>query len=250
VNRSWLDRADIPGLMDLPSTLSGLAGETSRQASRPTVWRWAPPWAKSGRLVVRQYAHGGVLGPLLGTLFLRPSRMRREFQVALHAMGAGVLTAAPVALRLERMRGLLFRAHLVTEEIAEARDLLEVLRGLAAGNIPSPEARADLARAVASTVAAMHNAGIVHGDLNVRNLMVRNAFDGPEVFVIDFDKARPVPYLTSEQREANLLRLERSIWKWAESRRTVSTTDRLRFLRAYVERCPGFREEWIRSRWR
>jgi len=97
---------------------------------------------------------------------------------------------------------------------------------------------------VAATIADMHDAGIVHADLNLKNLLVRDAFDEPEAFVIDFDRARLAGRLGLGERMRNLLRLDRSVLKWAASRRAVSPLDRLRVLCIYLDRYPRWRERW------
>jgi 3-deoxy-D-manno-octulosonic acid kinase len=159
--------------------------------------------------------------------------MRREFGVAMLAHRRGVPTARPVALVVRRALGPLVRGYLVTEELTDAENLLEVLRRAQGAGSPPEPARRRLAAAVGRAVAAMHRAGIVHADLNLKNLLVRNAFDRPEVFIVDFDKARLVDEVSAREQRANLARLDRSARKWPASRRMVGPLDRAAVLRAY-----------------
>ncbi len=225
-----LDRAD---LLRLPRIVAGLPGCSSRQRGRVTLWRWRPHWHEGPGLVVRQYAHGGALGPLRGALFLGAGRMRREFETAMLARHRAVPTARPMALRVERVLGPLVCGHLVTEELAGAENLLEALRRAEATGPPPEPARRRLAAAVGRAIARMHRAGIVHADLNLKNLLVRSAFDRPEVFIVDFDKARLVRHVSAREQRANLERLDRSVRKWPASRRVVGALDRAAVLRAY-----------------
>jgi hypothetical protein len=219
-------------LMDLPRIIKELRGTDSRARGRVTVWRWNPAWY-SGTLIIRQFAHGGMLGRLWGTLFLSSRSMRRELHIARHALDSGLQTCRPVALRLEKVVGPLLRAHYVTAEIPNAPNLLEFCRSGAAHKLQAHE-RQHLAAAVARTLARMHAIGIDHGDLNLKNLLVLRNQQPHEVAVIDFKKARLRSSMDLKAGLQNLLRLDRSVIKWPGSRRQINLTDRLRVLRDYV----------------
>jgi 3-deoxy-D-manno-octulosonic acid kinase len=235
----------VEDLLRLPEVLAGLPGRPTRQRGRPTSWHWRPAWAGGAGLFVRLYAHGGLLGPVLGTGFLNPRRISDELRVAILAYERGVPTALPVAVRIERTAGPLFTAHYVSEAIPDAVSLLALLSGTGQDPTPSPEAVRRLAVCAGDTVAALHEAGIWHADLSLGNLVVQGTLDAPRVFVIDFDKARPSDGIRLRRRIANLVRLNRSVLKWPGSRQAVRPRDRLRFLRAYARRCSdGDRGDW------
>jgi len=174
-------------------------------------------------------------------MFLSRRAMLRELAVALHALAHGVPTCRPVALRLERIRGPLLKAHYVTLEIPEAENLLEFCRST--GDC-APARRQALAAAIARTLAAMHGAGICHGDLNLKNLLVARRAGGFDVYVIDFKKARLIDPVPPRARLRNLVRLDRSVLKWRASRRAVTHYDRLRVLRAYLRLQPDAGAGW------
>ncbi|MFW6119083.1 MAG: lipopolysaccharide kinase InaA family protein [Planctomycetota bacterium] len=227
----------------LPDIVSELPGHSTRQAGRDTCWEWHPEWYDGAGLMVRQYVHGGLLGPLFGSLFMGETRMLREFRTALCAVDRGVATARPVALRVEHVLGPLVRAHFVSELVQDARNLLDVCADLR--NESGTEARrARAVRAVAECIADLHDAGILHGDLNLKNILLRGLPDRPEAFIIDFDRARVLPDLTLDQRMRNLVRLDRSVVKWADSRAVIRLSDRLRVLRCYFERYPEWGRQW------
>ncbi|MFO7957312.1 MAG: lipopolysaccharide kinase InaA family protein [Candidatus Brocadiia bacterium] len=237
--------ADLPleELGRLPDLVADLSGRPTRQAGRDTCWEWHPDWYDGPGLVVRQYVHGGLLGPLFGSLFMGEKRMLREFRTALHAVDRGVATARPVALRVEPVFGPVVRAHFVSELIQGARNLLDVCADLRGESGTDPP-RAHAARAVAGSIADLHDAGILHGDLNLKNILLRGLPDRPEVFIIDFDRARVLPELALDQRMRNLERLDRSVVKWADSRAVIRPLDRVRVLRRYLERYPAWRRQW------
>ncbi|MHC4481590.1 MAG: lipopolysaccharide kinase InaA family protein [Planctomycetota bacterium] len=246
VNPRYERTVDTADLLRLPQNLSALPGTGGRLPGRVTSWQWDPPWHEGPGLMVRQYAHGGVCGRLLGMLFWGRRRMLEEFHTSLAAQRAGVPTARPVALRIERACGPLVRAHYVSERIPEAVDLLRLAREAGGGPAPTGPQRRRLAAAVADAVARMHEAGILHADLNLKNVLVRRAFDEPEGFLVDFDKARRASALALPRRMANLRRLDRSVLKWEASRRLITPRDRLRVLRCYLARCPQWRRQWGR----
>ncbi len=246
LNPDYVGRIDIEDLRRLPSILASLGGRSSRQAGRSSLWSWHPQWHDGPGLMVRQYVHGGLLGPLRGSLFFADGRMRRELQLAACARRRGVPTSPPLAVRVERAWGPLVKGHFVSEEIPEAMNLLELCESVGTGQVPSRQQRRDLAAAIASAIADMHDAGILHADLNLKNVLVRNPFDAPEAYVIDFDRAELTPRPTLRQRLANLLRLDRSVVKWAASRRAVAPADRLRTLRCYLARYPEWESRWGR----
>ncbi len=232
-------------LIRLPEVLRGLPGRSSRSAARTTLWRWNPCWRVGRPLVVRQFVHGGLLGHLWGTLFLSSRPMLRELRVTLHGLSRAVPTCRPAALRLERVVGPVLRGHYITEEIEGAENLLEFCRRrLATAWGYSPAERQALAAAVARTIAAMHHAGIYHGDLNLKNLLVAATHGRAEVYVVDFKKARLMDRVPFRARLRNLARLDRSVVKWRESRQAVTVSDRLRVLRDYLQAEPEAAGDW------
>lgn len=239
------DRLDVTpaldALYDLPEILEGLPGRSTRQRGRATAWRWQPD--RGPELAVRLYAHGGLLGPLLGTLYLGPQRMLSEFRVHLHAARSGVPTSPPVALRIQRVFGPLVRAHYLSVALPGTRNLLDFIKSQPQA-IQSLTRRRQIASAVAGAVADLHDAGILHADLSLGNVLVREQEGGAEAFIIDFDKSQLVDSLSLTERMRNLLRLDRSVLKWPASRRAVGPLDRLRVLRFYLDRYPEWRRRW------
>ena len=231
-------------LLRLPEIVSDLPGRSTRQKGLPTSWRWHPAWGPEAGLVVRLYAHGGLLGPALGTRFLSARRMLNELRTAIRACDDGVPTAVPLAVRIERTAGAFLTAHYVSEAVPDTVDLLTLLTAPNAAPPAASAARRRLALAAADAVAAMHNAGIRHADLSLGNLLVQGTLDAARVFIIDFDKARRTDAVTPRQRIANLLRLDRSVRKRPASREAVGPQDRLRFLRAYADACPHRQPDW------
>jgi hypothetical protein len=90
----------------------------------------------------------------------------------------------------------------------------------------------------------MHDAGLVHVDLNLKNILVQHPWTEPRIFIIDLDGAELRGEVPLSVRLDNLVRLDRSIVKWPASRNTVSLHDRIRTWKSYVARCPDGTPPW------
>ena len=97
---------------------------------------------------------------------------------------------------------------LATILIPGARDAAAWLGGT------SGEGKLEMLREAGRQMSAMHQVGVAHPDVHLRNLLVADAEGGPEVWLLDFDKARvyagPV---TRARRATDLRRLARSARK-------------------------------------
>jgi 3-deoxy-D-manno-octulosonic acid kinase len=157
---------------------------------------------RAGRtFLLKRESRGGLTGRFLPDLYLRRSPFRSEWAAARRAAEAGL--APPLAARAFVRRGPLLAVFTLSEEIPHVRSLAEVLS--------QDGAAPELLRRCGKAVAALHRAGLVHGDLNAGNLLLLP--DGPILFV-DFRHSRvlrglPPPFL----RGRNLRRLERSLRK-------------------------------------
>ena len=166
--------------------------------------------------------------------FFRGGAARREWRAIAEALGRGVRTAVPVAWG-ERIRwGLAWESFLITEAIPNAVPLDRFVFDRVA-QLPV-ERQADVRRQVfgslAELVAAIHTAGICHGDFHAGNMLVRvesiDAQAPPEIYLIDLQGARfsgPLDWPTSRR---NLIVLNA---KWFDR---ASLAERWRFLRTYL----------------
>jgi tRNA A-37 threonylcarbamoyl transferase component Bud32 len=218
----------------------------ARQLTSTGAWR-----GRSGKLsvvrtrlegawvVVRRFTHGGILGGILPEITFGRARILHELEAVNWARAHDVPTPRIVATSLQSSFGPFYRAHVITEEVAGACNMTEFflrLPSLSAemGNAHKRAAMEALGRVVSS----MHAAGILHGDLHLRNVLVRIASDKAGVraqgYLLDFDRARIVPNVTRRQRLRNLRRLMRSVWKVQPARDRFTARDGILFLRAYL----------------
>lgn len=193
---------------DLAGALRG--GPTAGPAPRGRGTHGRIEIAGGPALVLRRYRHGGMLAGLTGDRFLGHGRFLREFELGRAAWAAGVPTPRPVAVGW-RTGALATRGFLATVEIGGARDLLDLF----AGPISRPKRHAAV-RASARAIRALHDAGVNHADLHLKNLLVGEGPGGPggTAWVIDLDLARRVAgELPLPGRVSNLARLYRSVEK-------------------------------------
>ena len=184
-------------------------------------------------LLVKQYWRGGLLRGIMRQRFLGRSRFLAELALAEIAADGGLNTARIAGLVLRRVDGLFWHATLVTEEIADSADLKKI----ALDDWPAmPRARRNaLLRAVAAEVRKMHDLGLFHSDLHLKNILARKWQADPIVYVIDFDRGACYKNLSESQRLNNLMRLDRSAEKLNRAApATITATDRLRVLKYYA----------------
>jgi 3-deoxy-D-manno-octulosonic acid kinase len=187
------------------------------------------------RVAVRHYFRGGFLGRFVTDLYTSPERAFREVALYERARRAGVPTLEPLGAAARRA-GPFWRLDLVTRAVEGARDL----GALAAEERwpRSPRWRGAVLRAAARSVRALHEAGIEHADLNLKNILVVEAErEAPRALVIDLDRATERDPLVGGYAGGNLVRLYRSAAKLAHARgERPSRRDALRFLFAYGRR--------------
>jgi len=159
------------------------------------------------RAVVRRYRRGGLLARIVRETYAGFSpRPLRELTVTTEARRRGVAAAEVLGARVEGRW--LYRGVLVTAEVPDTITLIEALR-----RRPAPPVRRALAASAGEAVARLHDAGVVHADLNLHNVLVDGR--GEQVTaIVDFDRARLCDGpLGRTGRRRSLRRLHRSLRK-------------------------------------
>jgi 3-deoxy-D-manno-octulosonic acid kinase len=155
--------------------------------------------------VVRHARRGGLLGPLLGDRYLGGPRLFRELRWSIRLADAGIPTPVLLAGAWHRA-GLVHRADVATARI-EGSDLATLFFG---GTPPSAHERAGVLRAVGRTVRRLHAAGVVHPDLQIRNVLVGGT--PLQAWLLDVEACREATSAGEHRR--NLGRFYRSWEKW------------------------------------
>jgi tRNA A-37 threonylcarbamoyl transferase component Bud32 len=222
---------DTEALLSLPGV------DTTKYRGRGGVASVPLAEGSEERMIVRRYRHGGLLRVLTRDWLLGPRRPLRELTASQDARDRRVPTTEVLAASVERRFFFLYHGALFTRELRQSRDLDSVLVSLGGCTAPRDLRRKrEILRASAAAVRALHDGGIFHADLNLKNLVIQEQAAGPRALVIDLDGARSLPSLSWSRRWKNLFRLHRSLRKRPAARRSVTTTDSLRFLVAYLGR--------------
>lgn len=199
--RAWIRRGLEPDAERL-----GLAGSPPSDAG----------WASGGRIphpivrladgehaVVREYRRGGALRHLNSARYFRGNRALEELRASERVRSAGVHTPEVLAAVIRR-EGIGYTAKLATRWIAKGKNAADWLADA------GPSARIEMWAETGRQIARMHECGIAHPDLNLRNLLL----SGGEVFLLDFDRARQFANaVPARRRRHDLRRLARSVGK-------------------------------------
>ncbi len=231
-------RRDLAAL--IPLTALFAQGETMPEESR-FVGRarlCLVRLANGEEVLLRPYRHGGLLrGLTRGIFWTWPPRPLRELAVTEAARLRGVPTSEIVAALVERVAGPLYRGWLVIRALQGARDLWSALQG---HEFAGAGGKSEMIRAAAQAVREMHRKGVCHGDLNLKNILIRAEGGGLKAYVIDLDKASLYPHeVPARKARANLARLHRSVCKLDPQRSRLSAADWESLLRRYRSAQPA-----------
>lgn len=221
------------------------ADEPARQLLDGAVAQIADPTADNWRIVKRNASRTVYRGTVADRgVYLKHFRSRHTLHRlgkaighsdALHELAfiqylrdRGVETTPPLAACCTD--GL---EWLATEEVAPAMQAdswhAEMLRQGARGRAKIRQAAAELGR----LVGRMHRAGVYHCDLHCGNVLVRTDREQPELVLIDLHRAKRHRRLSRRLRARNLAHLHH------DRRYFTTRSDRLRFLRAYLQASGG-----------
>lgn len=161
-----------------------------------------------GPAVLRVYRRGGWASKVSSRRYLftgfERSRSVVEFKLLSRLAGMGLPVPRPLAAQCVR-KGLSYTAALLTREISNATPLADRLGTLDCSDRVWTD--------VGVCIRRFHDAGVVHADLNARNILLSEAQGrNHEVYLIDFDRGRLGPRTINASR-ANLKRLHRSFGK-------------------------------------
>jgi 3-deoxy-D-manno-octulosonic acid kinase len=200
--------------------------DTRTLVGRGTVYLLPSPVPGASEWVVRPYRRGGALAGVLGDRYVRLGEPRpfREFDLAVALAVRGVPTAPAVGAAVYPS-GPVYRGELVTERVPGAVDLAILLFGT--GSSPAATREEGMA-AAGRVVRTAHDAGLLHPDLNLKNLLVRAApGGGADAVIIDLDRGRLVQRVPASARRRMVARFWRSVSKW-ERRTGRSLPDTVR----------------------
>ena len=231
IGDTWLilDSASTDALV--PLRLADASVREALFASAPRRGRGTAPTVSlspDSAVVLRRYRHGGILGRFTGPLFLGPARALAELQVTARAESDGAPVPHVLCLVLWPILGPLWSAVIGTREEPSAVDLLTRLR-----RTDSARERHALSRAAGEAIGRLHDAGVEHRDLQLRNVLVTH---DSRIVIVDLDRAvfHRHGRLATRTRASNLGRLARSAFKTGLWRSTLDARDLAAFIAAYT----------------
>lgn len=182
---------------------------------------------KEGGVAVRKYRHGGLLRRFTGDLFFFGTRPFQETAITEKVKSAGVPTVEILAAIIDRGWGGWYRGYLITRYLPTATDFISYL-----DKEPEGKMRRAVIEKAADAVKRMHQGGIYHADLHLKNFLVVGKRS--TVYLIDFDKSEVSPSLRPSKRMKNLKRLDRSAEKLTRLGLSLTPGDKKTFCRVYT----------------
>ncbi len=178
----------------------------------------AIPGPGTDRLVVRPYRRGGWIARVSRDRFLRIGTPRpfRELRATSIARERGVPTPRVVAAVVHH-RAWTYAGEIVSEYVPGSVDLAGFLfhDRWPGSSVPADvELRHEVLRQAGACVAILGREGVLHRDLNAKNLLVQSVADEVRMYVLDLDRARIHPGPLNPGVMA--ARLERSMRKFEE----------------------------------
>lgn len=198
--------------LESAGTLYGYAAslpDAVRMKGRGVVYGIEVP---GGRWAVRHSRRGGLVARWLGDRYLRAGVPRpiRELAASDAARRRGVATPRVIAVAIYPA-GIFYRADVITEYIPDAVDLAGALFGPAA---LTGEDRVRACEAAGRLVAGLGGRGLVHPDLNLKNILVVRSGGEVSAVLLDLDQCRMLDRVSHGQRARMRRRLLRSLEKW------------------------------------
>jgi tRNA A-37 threonylcarbamoyl transferase component Bud32 len=166
-----------------------------------------PEWGlPSSRLVVKRFGWRGIQH-YLSSPFKR-SRAMKAYHTACHLLAHGLRTPLPLGVVEERRWGFVQYNVYATEAVADAVTLQQYYTALPDG----PTGLEEVIRLVACYIRRMHDSGLWHRDLVSSNLLITGPKSDRQVYLVDLNRARRLPYMPAVLRAIDLARL--GSWEW------------------------------------
>jgi len=206
-------KSDLAALLK-PLMEAGFPRLSAMPGAQTTTGRAGPVHlavaGQSQRIFVRPYAHGGLAGAALGRTFYSPARALGELEACARATSLGLPVPEMLGLTARKVSRFGWQMEFWSWWIPDSMTFSLCLRraGL------TRESRSNLLGTVGSALRTCHEKGLIHRDLNARNIIVMQGGNGWKALVVDLDRASfapgPLPYT---HRLSQLRRLYRSLAK-------------------------------------
>ena len=157
-------------------------------------------------VLIKQYSHGGISEKFFPKLYFLSNRFLHEFYMYINILKDNLPVPEYLGGFWSKKLGF-YKCGVITDYIPETYTLEELLKN----NFFSIEEKYDILIKCGKIIKNMHDIGIFHNDLQIRNLLIDSK--NKSVFLIDFDNAKKITTFNNYYRSQNLLRLKRSFIK-------------------------------------
>src|SRR4030042_5705453 len=189
------------------------------------------PLEDGKRMVFRKYSHGGMLRTITVKLYFFGARSFRELALTDEIRSCGISTISPIGAIHHRIFFLFYQAYFLSLEVPNAIDLIQYFQEMRARpTYENLSSKRKTIRSAGLLIRQFHQAGIFHGDLQLKNILIA----GDQVLLIDFDRSYRRSNLSIQEKMKNLIRLNRSAEKEIQQGLPLTRTDRWRFFLAYA----------------
>ena len=204
----WADQlVNAVGQATSPVITLALASKDSQQfRGRAAVATWKCD-ELSAPLVVRRCSHGGFWRHFAGDRYMGNHRARIEIEHSQRILKLGIATPEVVGVVLYKS-GLFQRMDLLTIQVPNSVDFVAFLAAR-----PTAHRRDAALAAVRDLLATCATHGLLHNDLNARNILLANVGDDIRAYVLDVEDVAWAPQRVEHVRAANHARLARSLHK-------------------------------------
>ena len=204
----WVDQlANAVGQATSPVITLALASKDSQRfRGRAAVATWKCD-ELSAPLVVRRCSHGGFWRHFAGDRYMGNHRARIEIEHSQRILKLGIATPEVVGVVFYKS-GLFQRMDLLTIQVPNSVDLVAFLAAR-----PTAHRRDAALAAVRDLLATCATHGLLHNDLNARNILLANVGDDIRAYVLDVEDVTWAPQRVEHVRAANHARLARSLHK-------------------------------------
>lgn len=201
---------------------------------------------EKGEIHIKRYNYQNIFYALKN--LFRTSRAKRVWKTANSLVSRSIPTPSPVCFLEERKWRLLIKSFFISLKIDQSLSLNALLQeGLSGTSNEAPERKNALIQQVANMVREMHDRDICHGDLKSNNILVeKKAGKEDKPYLVDLDSARIKKGVKKEDRIRDLARLNASLL----DTKIVSTPDRLRFLKHYLNVVEKKGEHTVSEYWK
>lgn len=196
-NITAIYRSSLTDLKDLLRT-KGVLGEESSLSGRSPIRIIKPD------MVVRPLMHGGFFRHLTGRNFISPARTIREIEISSFLISKGIRTPEILGARIQE-KGLFCHIEVITRLVPDSVDLLTWLE-------TPREDSLDLLVESGKIVKRIHDLGVFHSDLHVKNILLDSS---RSLWVLDLDKAYRLRRLPDILKRLNVNRFLHSLDKWS-----------------------------------